>query len=77
MEQFMMDLVSNSLFPIAGFFAMAWYVKKNTEDNREERKELNSNHKAEIDKLSSVIENNNLVLNKLCEKLDNIEERME
>ena len=54
----MTEAISNLGFPIAACIALAWYVR-----NRDKA------HKEEIDKLSNVVENNTLVLNKIYEHI--------
>ena len=54
----MAEAISNLGFPIAACIALAWYVR-----NRDKA------HKEEIDKLSNVVENNTLVLNKIYEHI--------
>ena len=54
----MISLISNVGFPIAASVAMGWYVTKKDKE-----------HKAEIDRLSNVVENNTLILNKIYEHI--------
>ncbi|MBR3591266.1 MAG: hypothetical protein IKL46_00200 [Clostridia bacterium] len=54
----MISLISNVGFPIAAAVAMGWYVNKKDKE-----------HKSEIDRLSNVVENNTLILNKIYEHI--------
>lgn len=54
----MISLISNVGFPIAAAVAMGCYVNKKDKE-----------HKSEIDRLSNVVENNTLVLNKIYEHI--------
>lgn len=54
----MISLISNVGFPIAAAVAMGWYVTKKDKE-----------HKSEIDRLSNVVENNTLILNKIYEHI--------
>lgn len=53
------DLISNVGFPIACVIGLAVYVR-----------ELNTQHREEVNSLREAIENNTLVISKLCAKLD-------
>lgn len=53
------SMISNLGFPIACVIGLALYVR-----------ELTSQHKNEVDELRTAIENNTLVISKLCDKLD-------
>ena len=60
---------------------MAWYVKYQTdknrqdmltliEQNREDRIKLNEQHKEEMTDFKKAIDNNTIALTRLCEKFD-------
>lgn len=53
------EVISNVGFPIACVIALAYYVR-----------EINNQHKTEVDDLRTAIENNTLVITKLIDKLD-------
>lgn len=50
-------------FPIVMCLMLMWYVK-----------EITAKHKDESDKFAEALNNNTLVLQKLCDRLDNIKE---
>jgi hypothetical protein len=53
------EVISNVGFPIACVIALAYYVR-----------EINNQHKTEVDDLRTAIENNTLVITKLIDRLD-------
>lgn len=59
-------------FPICACIIIGWYFSKVNDNYRSDIKELNATHKDEIDKLSSVIQANTLVIQKLVDSLDDI-----
>lgn len=65
------SFISNSGFPIAVACAMCWYVKYTGDKHREQIDELNSTHSEEIKTMTQALNNNTLVLQKLCDRLEN------
>lgn len=59
-------------FPIVACIAIALFFSKINENYRSDIKELNASHKEEIKQLSDVIAQNTLVIQKLCDKLEQI-----
>ncbi len=59
-------------FPIVACIAIAVFFSKINDNYRQDLKEMNASHKEEIKNLSDVIAQNTLVIQKLCDKLDNI-----
>ena len=59
MPDAIMDLISNYGFPIAACCALFWLVLKLTEE-----------HKKEMESMREALENNTLILTRLCEKFD-------
>lgn len=57
-------------FPIVCSGAMMWYVKYITDKNREEVTNMSTLHKEEISEVTQALNNNTLVLQKLCDILD-------
>ncbi len=53
------ELIGNVAFPIAAYVAMFWYMV-----------EKDKTHKDEVKSLSTAVENNTLVLQKLIDHLD-------
>ena len=59
-------------FPICACIVIGWYFAKVNENYRSDIKEINASHKEEINQLASVIQQNTLVIQKLCDSLDDI-----
>lgn len=61
-------------FPIVACIALFLYVQKTTKEQREETKELNAQHTAEMmafkDEIKEALNNNTIALTKLCDRLD-------
>lgn len=70
------QIISSLGFPIACCIAMAIYVSKITEQNREDTKELNKEHTKEMlefkEDIKEALNNNTMALNKLCDKLEKV-----
>lgn len=68
------SIIATIGFPIVACIAMAIYVKYITDQQRQETKELNANHTAEMlafkDEMKEALNNNTLALQKLCDRLD-------
>lgn len=64
------QLISSVGFPIVACLGMGWYVKYQTDNYRQEVKEMQKEHKEEIGKMSEALNNNTEALIKLTEKLD-------
>lgn len=66
--------ISTVGFPVICCLGMGWYVKYSTDRQREDTKELNAQHSAEMmafkDEIKDALNNNTIALTKLCEKLD-------
>ena len=59
-------------FPIVACLGMAKFFAKVNDNYRSDIKEMNSQHKAEMDKMTEAINNNTMVIQKL---VDNMERR--
>lgn len=57
-------------FPIVCCGAMMWYVRYITDSNREEIMRVTEQHKQEISEVTQALNNNTLVIQKLCDRLD-------
>lgn len=64
------QLVGTLGFPIIACCAMAYFFAKVNDNYRTDIKELQSNHKEEIAKMTEAINNNTLVIQKLVDKMD-------
>ena len=63
-------MVGSLGFPIVACISMAVFFNKVNENYRADIKEMNSNHKSEMDKMTEAINNNTLVIQKLLDSLD-------
>lgn len=67
---FILQLISSNLFPIAACIALAWYFNKVNDNYRSDIKELQNGHKDEISVLTDAINNNTLVIQKLIDRME-------
>lgn len=65
-------IISSLGFPIGACIAMGWFVKYQTDNYRKEVNDMRKEHKQEIDKVTEALNNNTLVIQKLCDKFDDI-----
>ena len=63
-------LVSSLGFPVVACIFMGYYVKYQTDNYRAEVKDMQKEHRDEINKVTEALQNNTLALQKLCDKLD-------
>lgn len=68
------QIISTLGFPIACCIIMAYFYKYITDKDREERRELNEMHNAEMKEVTAALNNNTLALQKLCDRLDKDED---
>lgn len=55
-------------FPIVACIGMAYFFAKVNDNYRTDIKEMNNNHKEEMDKMTEAINNNTLVIQKLVDR---------
>lgn len=67
--QIFVQAVTQVGFPIVCCGAMMWYVKYSTDKNREEIDKLNEQHRREMTDMTTAVNNNTVVLTRLCEIL--------
>lgn len=67
--QIFVQAVTQVGFPIVCCGAMMWYVKYSTDKNREEIDKLNEQHRQEMTDMTTALNNNTVVLTRLCEIL--------
>lgn len=60
-------------FPIVACLGLGWYVKYQTDAYRSEVKDMQREHKEEIAKVTEALNNNTLALQKLVDKIDNLD----
>lgn len=66
------SLIGSLGFPIVACIVIGWYFSKVNDNYRNDIKEITASHKEEISQLSSVIQANTLVIQKLCDSLDDL-----
>lgn len=67
MEQIIMDAIGKYAFPIIMCLVMAWYVKYQTDNNRNDVNELNRLHREEMAQVTTALNNNTLAIQKLTD----------
>lgn len=67
--QIILQAVTQVGFPIVCCGAMMWYVKYSTDKNRDEVDKLNEQHRQEMADMTTAVNNNTVVLTRLCEIL--------
>lgn len=61
-------------FPIVACCGMAYFFAKVNDNYRNDIKEMQSNHKEEISNMTTAINNNTLVIQKLVDRMDDIDQ---
>lgn len=64
------QIISTLGFPIVACLLLGYFVKTQTENYREDIKELQRGHKEEAQRMTEAINNNTLVIQKLCDKME-------
>lgn len=64
------QIISSLGFPIMAAIACGWFIKYQMDQYKQDLKDIRLEHKEEIKDLQEVINQNTLVLQKLCDKLD-------
>lgn len=67
--QTILQAITTVGFPIVCCGAMMWYIKYSTDQNRDDLTALNEMHRAEMLEMTQAVNNNTVVLNRLCELL--------
>lgn len=65
-----MTMITTVGFPIVACLFMGWYVKYQTDNYRSEVKDIQKEHKDEIQKVTEALNNNTLALQRLCDKME-------
>lgn len=68
--QEIIQLISSVGFPIVCCLGMWWYVKKQTDNYREDVDHLTQEHKEEMTRVTEALNNNTLAIQRLCDKLE-------
>ena len=67
-----LTIIGSYGFPICACIAIAVFFNKVNENYRSDIKELSSTHKEEVKAMTEAINQNTLVIQKLCDSLDDI-----
>lgn len=62
--------ITNIGFPIVMCLIMCWFMKYLIDKQREELNSINETHKTEMDNMTQALNNNTVILQKLCDMLD-------
>lgn len=62
-----LSLIGQYAFPTVACIAMGWYVKYIQDNYRKDIQELSENHREEMNKVTSALNNNTLALQKLTD----------
>lgn len=65
-----LSLIGQYAFPIVACIAMGWYVKYIQDNYRKDIQELSDNHREEMNKVTSALNNNTLALQKLTDVIE-------
>lgn len=65
-----MTMITTVGFPTVACIGIAWFCKYTNDNYRQDLKEANAEHKAEMDKITAALNNNTLALTKLCERME-------
>lgn len=57
-------------FPIVACCAMAYFFSRVNDNYRNDIKEINAQHKAEMDAMTQAINNNTMVIQRLVDRMD-------
>ena len=66
-----LTIIGSYGFPICACIAIAWFFNKVNDNYRNDIKELSASHKEEVKVMTDAINQNTLVIQKLCDNLDN------
>lgn len=64
------SLISNVGFPMAMTLVMMWYIYDSNSKHAEQIKEINAEHKKEMDNAVAVIERNSEAIEKLADRIE-------
>ena len=65
-----LSIVGQYAFPIVACIAMAWYVKHQDDNNREQLNKIMEQHRTEMKEVTTALNNNTLALQKLSDVME-------
>lgn len=66
-------LLGQYAFPIVACIAMAWYIKDQSKQNREQIDKLTERHREEMKDVTTAVNNNTMAIQKLADLIDRLE----
>lgn len=66
-------LIGQYAFPIVACIAMGWYIKDQSNQNREQIDKLTERHKEEMKDVTTAINNNTTAIQRLSDLIDRLE----
>lgn len=63
------SLIGSFGFPTVACLCLGWYVKHQTDTNREDVRLITEKHETEIKEVTTALNNNTLAIQKLCERI--------
>ena len=69
------QIISSLGFPIACCLGLGWYVKTQTDNYRNDVKEIQREHKEETKQMTDALNNNTLALQHLAEKIEQLDRK--
>lgn len=64
------QLIGTYGFPVVACIAMGWYVKYMIDQYRSDISRINEEHKKEMDSITEALNNNTMVLTRLCTMIE-------
>ena len=65
-----LTLIGQYAFPIVACVAMGWYVKDQGDKNREQLKDVMTQHREEMKEVTTAVNNNTLVIQRLVDFME-------
>lgn len=69
------QIISTLGFPIACCLGLGWYVKTQTDNYRNDVKDIQREHKEETKQMTDALNNNTLALQHLAEKIEQLDRK--
>ena len=69
------QIISTLGFPIACCLGLGWYVKTQTDNYRNDVKDIQREHKEETKQMTEALNNNTLALQHLAEKIEQLDRK--
>lgn len=66
----LITMIGSLGFPIVACIGIAWFFAKVNDNYRSDIKEMNSQHKEEMERMTEAINNNTLVIQKLINRME-------